>query len=522
MMAGDHDLDVTAATRHDYLSGAGVGQTAPGHARPVVRGGAGARSLARPLARLIVPLSTPDSPLQQQLLLPLVVQSSAVLFPGHRIPLRLHQSLLPSPTSPETTALVVVVNRCAAPVQSPAADGICVVGCIAEATPAGDGGGDDAGPYRGAILRGLQRALVRLPCEEGPGRRHRAVAHDRPLGVVVAVNPLPEDALAFGAPPAAAARAARGPPSPYASGCAAWPAWATRPFDAPRLAAAARARAEALVPAAAGFRGAPAELSYFLAHNLPLDAARRQRLLECPGGAARLRTLVRWLDELQAVAATEGAEVAEETEAEEPDADADVGGDPERLAEETERRQRPTPRPPPRPSLLSCARCGRPVADASRAMRCTEEGVAGAFVNPHGCVHDIIAVRCLLGEEGEEGEEEEASAGATSGASAAATTTINATTINAASVLYDGPPETQDSWFPGYSWQICCCACFAHLGWRFRRVDLAAPSAGVREFWGLRRDACSLAGVGARGRAAAAAAHGSGGGRGTRGRNVPT
>jgi hypothetical protein len=41
-----------------------------------------------------------------------------------------------------------------------------------------------------------------------------------------------------------------------------------------------------------------------------------------------------------------------------------------------------------------------------------------------------------------------------------------------------GPPSSQWSWFPGYTWQIAECAgCGGHLGWRFRSGDDA--------FWGL-------------------------------------
>jgi hypothetical protein len=39
-------------------------------------------------------------------------------------------------------------------------------------------------------------------------------------------------------------------------------------------------------------------------------------------------------------------------------------------------------------------------------------------------------------------------------------------------ISLDGPPSTQDSWFPGYAWSIAYCSrCYNHLGWRFTLVD---------------------------------------------------
>lgn len=42
-----------------------------------------------------------------------------------------------------------------------------------------------------------------------------------------------------------------------------------------------------------------------------------------------------------------------------------------------------------------------------------------------------------------------------------------------------GPPSTDFTWFPGYSWQIAICSsCQTHLGWLFR-------SQGAGQFYGL-------------------------------------
>jgi hypothetical protein len=33
----------------------------------------------------------------------------------------------------------------------------------------------------------------------------------------------------------------------------------------------------------------------------------------------------------------------------------------------------------------------------------------------------------------------------------------------------DGPPTTEETWFPGYAWRIAhCAACHSHLGWAFQ------------------------------------------------------
>ena len=60
-------------------------------------------------------------------------------------------------------------------------------------------------------------------------------------------------------------------------------------------------------------------------------------------------------------------------------------------------------------------------------------------------------------------------------------------TISEGSVFYQGRPETEHSWFPGFSWLICnCSTCFQHLGWRFDAVQAVLKPA---RFWGLRRPA---------------------------------
>eukprot|EP00597_Dinobryon_sp_UTEXLB2267_P011244 CAMPEP_0170131724 /NCGR_PEP_ID=MMETSP0020_2-20130122/23437_1 /TAXON_ID=98059 /ORGANISM="Dinobryon sp., Strain UTEXLB2267" /LENGTH=332 /DNA_ID=CAMNT_0010366891 /DNA_START=1462 /DNA_END=2460 /DNA_ORIENTATION=+ len=88
---------------------------------------------------------------------------------------------------------------------------------------------------------------------------------------------------------------------------------------------------------------------------------------------------------------------------------------------------------------LACAECGNPLASQSQIFNFRgAEGIAGAYVNPHGVVHQTITVRSLLDP--------------------------------ADSVLIDesSPPSTADCWFPGYAWSVVHCdRCFNHLGWRY-------------------------------------------------------
>jgi len=81
------------------------------------------------------------------------------------------------------------------------------------------------------------------------------------------------------------------------------------------------------------------------------------------------------------------------------------------------------------------------------------EGVVGAYVNPHGVVHQTLTLR-----EMERGS----------------TTLI-------------GRPTAEDTWFPGYAWTIANCSrCYTHLGWRFTAISKRTTP---RFFWGIRRSA---------------------------------
>lgn len=87
-------------------------------------------------------------------------------------------------------------------------------------------------------------------------------------------------------------------------------------------------------------------------------------------------------------------------------------------------------------SVLLCESCEVPLAKESEVFQVPgADGTIGAYVNPHGVVHQTLTLKQMLSH--------------------------HATHLT-------GSPSSEDSWFPGYSWTIAYCAnCSAHLGWRF-------------------------------------------------------
>eukprot|EP01034_Spumella_vulgaris_P026217 gene26217-32758_t len=136
----------------------------------------------------------------------------------------------------------------------------------------------------------------------------------------------------------------------------------------------------------------PVGFSYFLASNLSLSVDRLQKLLEAQDVIDRLRLILTYLRS----------------------ADSKLS--------------------------LACERCGGRVALKREVFSLPgAEGVTGAYVNPHGAVHQTVTVRTLSAPNG--------------------------------GVQLDGRPCANDSWFPGYAWTIAYCGrCFNHLGWRFTLV----------------------------------------------------
>jgi Lon protease-like protein len=115
-------------------------------------------------------------------------------------------------------------------------------------------------------------------------------------------------------------------------------------------------------------------------------------------------------------------------------------------------------------AVLRCASCSTLWADGKHILA---TGATGAFVNPHGYVHDMVVVEA------------------------------------ASNLFASGPPVARDSWFPGFAWQIAhCLSCFSHAGWLFTAMPTetrdaveGAPATHNTNplprlppaFWGLRQ-----------------------------------
>lgn len=105
-------------------------------------------------------------------------------------------------------------------------------------------------------------------------------------------------------------------------------------------------------------------------------------------------------------------------------------------------------------TILRCMNCGSAISQMRHVFSVGgSDGTTGAYVNEYGVVHQTMTLRNVDG-----------------------------------NVVCTGPPETRDSWFPGYSWQIAHCSiCSAHLGWKFRVVskgDVNDPDRPAT-FWGF-------------------------------------
>ena len=108
-------------------------------------------------------------------------------------------------------------------------------------------------------------------------------------------------------------------------------------------------------------------------------------------------------------------------------------------------------------SSIRCKHCGATISQMLQIFSVGgSEGTTGAYVNCHGIVHHTMTLR----------------------------------DIEAQSVICIGQPETKDSWFPGYSWQISYCStCHDHLGWKFRKAGQRSDENDnhdrPKSFWGF-------------------------------------
>ncbi|KAH9761313.1 protein cereblon [Citrus sinensis] len=177
------------------------------------------------------------------------------------------------------------------------------------------------------------------------------------------------------------------------------PHWVYRMYDSYCLAQRAADKWKQIVgtPNMDGLVKKPDLLSFYIASKIPVSESTRQELLEIDGVSYRLRREIELLESFD---------------------------------------------------LVRCKTCKTAIAKRSDMLVMSSEGPLGAYVNPHGCVHEIL-------------------------------------TLNKANglALY-GPAETEYSWFPGYAWTVASCSiCETHMGWLFTATKKKLKP---KSFWGIR------------------------------------
>ncbi len=102
---------------------------------------------------------------------------------------------------------------------------------------------------------------------------------------------------------------------------------------------------------------------------------------------------------------------------------------------------------------LYCSRCGQRLAEKSSLF---QVGSIGLHVNPHGIVHDTVTLHDVCN----------------------------------GCVILVGSRVSEDSWFPGYEWQVAdCSVCGQHMGWCFTLCSQSSGHGMMQNFWGMRRAA---------------------------------
>lgn len=177
------------------------------------------------------------------------------------------------------------------------------------------------------------------------------------------------------------------------------PHWVYRMYDSYCLAQRAADKWKQIVgtPNMDGLVKKPDLLSFYIASKIPVSESTRQELLEIDGVSYRLRREIELLESFD---------------------------------------------------LVRCKTCKTAIAKRSDMLVMSSEGPLGAYVNPHGCVHEIL-------------------------------------TLNKANglALY-GRAETEYSWFPGYAWTVASCStCETHMGWLFTATKKKLKP---KSFWGIR------------------------------------
>ncbi|XP_004291163.1 PREDICTED: protein cereblon [Fragaria vesca subsp. vesca] len=178
-----------------------------------------------------------------------------------------------------------------------------------------------------------------------------------------------------------------------------WPYWVYRMYDSYCLAQEAADMWKQIVgaPLMDCLVKKPDLLSFYIASKIPVSESTRQELLEIDGISYRLR---REIELLQTV------------------------------------------------NLIRCKTCQTVFARRSDMLVMSSEGPLGAYVNPHGCVHEIMTLHKATG------------------------------------LALIGSAVKEYSWFPGYAWTITNCAtCETQMGWLFTATK---KNLKPRLFWGIR------------------------------------
>lgn len=178
-----------------------------------------------------------------------------------------------------------------------------------------------------------------------------------------------------------------------------WPYWVYRMYDSYCLAQRAADMWKQIVgaPSMEGFVKKPDLLSFYIASKMPVSESIRQELLEIDGISYRLRREIELLESFDRV---------------------------------------------------RCKNCQTIIARRSDMLAMSTDGPLGAYVNPHGCVHEVMTLHKANG-----------------------------------LALY-GVAVKEYSWFPGYAWTITNCAtCETNMGWLFTATNRKLKP---RSFWGIR------------------------------------
>lgn len=178
-----------------------------------------------------------------------------------------------------------------------------------------------------------------------------------------------------------------------------WPYWVYRMFDSYSLAERAADMWKQIVgsPSMDALVRKPDLLSFHIASKIPVSESTRQELLEIDGISYRLRREIQLLESCNRV---------------------------------------------------RCKNCQALIAQRSDMLVMSSDGPLGAYVNPHGFVHEIM------------------------------------TLLKANGLALIGRPVKEYSWFPGYAWTITNCAnCETQMGWLFTATNKKLKP---RSFWGIR------------------------------------